>query len=463
MSENHNRERKVIEFKPPKDILNEMNIKIEGDACGITGILGELQKSLDYSMKTGHVRFFNQLFAGTDKAAIIAEWLTSVMNTCMFTYEVAPVFTLMEIEVVEKVKQLVGWKDGEGVFAPGGAHCNMLGMIAARHSFDTNIRKVGIFNHTNTICFTSSHSHYTITRCCSVLGFGMNACHKVPVDRATGKIIVSELDRQMSEAIKNKKQIFAVCITSGTTVFGAYDDIDAVAQICNKYKVWLHVDACWGGSCLFSEKHKHLMKGCEKADSISWTASKCIGLPLHCSLLLLKQKGILYSCNSMQQDYLFHDHPEKNFDLGDKTLSCGTKVDSFKLWVSWKVHGDEGFKKRFLHGFEQAQYLTERIKSKKESFELVMDNPESLNVCFFFIPPSVRSLGNDDKQRRKKMSDSTEIIRRRMYLEGRTLSNYASIDGIEGTFWRMITCNLDAEHQDMDFVVSEIERLGNDL
>jgi len=245
---------------------------------------------------------------------------------------------------------------------------------------------------------------------------------------------------------------------------GAYDPIDKIAEIAEKHKIWLHVDACWGGHCILSRKYKHLMKGCDKADSIAWTATKCLGLPQQCSVLLLRKRNVLYSCNAMQEDYLFHNHDEKEFDLGDRTLNCGRRVDAFKLWVSWKVYGDEGFEHRVDHAFDQAQYITSKIKEKEKDkkFRLLNDNPESLNVCFWFIPPSARNL-EEGKEKDEKLSQATTTIRRQMQLEGKVLVNYSDLEGVHGHFWRMITCNPGATKGDMDFVLSEIERLGNDL
>jgi len=462
MSQNLDRDTPLVKFKTPEQLRAEIDLKIGTEGVGFTAILAELQKTLDYSVRTGHVRFFNQLWAGTDKAAVIGEWLTAVMNSSMYTYEVSPVFTLMEMDILKKLRGLVGWQEGDGVFAPGGAHCNLLGMLAARNITIPTMKKSGLPPNQSVVCFTSSHSHYTVERCCSVMGFGTDSCLEIPVEMPSGKINVSELDRQMTAALAQGKIIFAVCITAGTTVLGAYDDIDAVGDVCHKHKVWLHVDACWGGHCLLSAKHRSLMKGAHKADSIAWTATKCLGLPQQCAVLLLKKPGVLYSCNAMHEDYLFHQHDEKDFDLGDRTLNCGRRVDAFKLWVSWKVYGDKGFEERVDHAFDQAQYIAQQIQKKPGVFELVMDKPESLNVCFYFVPPSARNLPKGE-ERSEKMSKATTIVRRKMQLEGKVLTNYSNLDGVHGHFWRHITCNPGATEADMDFVLSEIERLGADL
>jgi len=330
--------------------------------------------------------------------------------------------------------------------------------LAARNRRGT-IRKDGISE--KLVCFSSIQDHYTIQRAAGVLGIGEINCIKVAVDKQ-GHIIPEELERAVVQAKSAGKVPFFVNATCGTTVLGAYDPIDAIAEICKKYDIWFHIDAAWGGHCLLSKKYKHLMKGCDKADSIVLTATKCLGLPQQCAVLLMSERNVLAKCNAMKEDYLFHEHDEMEWDLGEKTLNCGRRVDAFKLWVAWKVVGDNGFEDRVNHAFDQAQYMTKRLLEQKDKFKMVIENPESLNVCFWYIPPSARNL-SDGPEKDKVLDNAVVAIRRRMQKEGKMLLNYSDLKGVPGHFFRMITCNPGAHHGDMDFVLSEIDRLGSDL
>ena len=123
---------------------------------------------------------------------------------------------------------------------------------------------------------------------------------------------------------------------AGTTVMGSFDDHHATADICQKYGLWHHIDACWGGFLLFSDMHKErLFSGAERAHSISINPHKGFGVPIQCSLLLTNnKKDALKKSNSSGAEYLFHETDYSKYDLGDKTLSCGRHADSFKLWLS---------------------------------------------------------------------------------------------------------------------------------
>lgn len=142
-------------------------------------------------------------------------------------------------------------------------------------------------------------------------------------------MLSSDLENKIKLAISEGKKPFFVNATAGTTVLGSFDNFNEVADICEKYQIWMHVDACLGGSAIFSKKHKCLLDGVERANSISYNPHKTLGVPLQCSMFLVKEKGILHACNSAQADYLFQQDKfyDISYDTGDKSVQCGRKVD----------------------------------------------------------------------------------------------------------------------------------------
>lgn len=172
------------------------------------------------------------------------EWLTATANTNMFTYEIAPVFILMENVVLSKMREFIGWPNGGGdsILAPGGSISNLYAFLAARHKMFPGYKEHGSkVIPGELVMFTSDQSHYSIKSCASVCGLGTDNCIMVQSD-AAGRMIPSELERHVIEA-KGKGQIpFFVCATAGTTVIGAFDPIDAIADVAQKYGMWLHID-----------------------------------------------------------------------------------------------------------------------------------------------------------------------------------------------------------------------------
>lgn len=94
------------------------------------------------------------------------------------------------------------------------------------------------------------------------MGIGSDNCVNVKTDDV-GKMNIVDLEMKIKDAIDNKCTPFMVTATSGTTVFGAFDPLVAISDLCKKYNLWLHVDAAWGGGALMSKKHRHLLNGIE--------------------------------------------------------------------------------------------------------------------------------------------------------------------------------------------------------
>ena len=125
----------------------------------------------------------------------------------------------------------------------------------------------------------------------------------------------------------------------GTTVLGAFDLLIEIADICQEFDMWLHVDAAWGGGLIFSKKHNVLLRGIQRADSILFNPHKLLAVPQQCSLLLTKHKNIFKEAHSKQAPYLFQKDKfySRDLDVGDKYLQCGRRPDVLKFWFMWQA------------------------------------------------------------------------------------------------------------------------------
>ena len=179
-------------------------------------------------------------------------------------------------------------------------------------------------------------------------------------------MIPEELGQCIERAKSQGKAPFFVNATSGSTVLGAYDDLTALAEVCRSHHVWLHVDACWGGSVVFSSKLKHLMRGSELVDSIAWNPHKMVGAPLQTSPFIVRHKGLLHQTNSANATYLFQQDKfyDVSYDTGDKSVQCGRKVDAFKFWFQLKARGEGYMEEMVDNAFNMADYLTELVRSR---------------------------------------------------------------------------------------------------
>uniref|UniRef100_A0A8C5R987 Glutamate decarboxylase 1 n=1 Tax=Leptobrachium leishanense TaxID=445787 RepID=A0A8C5R987_9ANUR len=452
------RSTKVLDFHHPHQLLEGIegfNLELSDNPESLEQILVDCRDTLKYGVRTGHPRFFNQLSTGLDIIGLAGEWLTSTANTNMFTYEIAPVFVLMEQITLRKMREIIGWsaKEGDGIFSPGGAISNMYSIMCARYKYFPEVKTKGMAAVPKLLIFTSEHSHYSMKKAGAALGFG------------TENVILVKIAVQHYGSLRVLQGHVPLYVnaTAGTTVYGAFDPIQEIADICEKYNLWLHVDAAWGGGLLMSRRHRHKLNGIERADSVTWNPHKMMGVLLQCSAILLREKGILQGCNQMCAGYLFQ--PDKQYDIsydtGDKAIQCGRHVDIFKFWLMWKAKGTEGFEAQINKCLELSEYLYSKICNREE-FEMVFKGePEHTNVCFWYIPPSLRGMPNSD-ERQQKLHKVAPKIKALMMESGTTMVGYQP-QGDKANFFRMIISNPAATKSDIDFLIEEIERLGLEL
>ncbi|XP_010856207.1 PREDICTED: cysteine sulfinic acid decarboxylase isoform X1 [Bison bison bison] len=452
---------KVCEWKEPEELKQLLDLELRHEGESQEQILEHCRAVIRYSVKTCHPRFFNQLFSGLDPHALAGRIVTESLNTSQYTYEIAPVFVLMEEEVLKKLRALVGWSSGDGVFCPGGSISNMYAVNLARYQRYPDCKQRGLRALPPLALFTSKECHYSIKKGAAFLGLGTDSVRVVKADER-GKMIPEDLERQISLAKAEGAVPFLVSATSGTTVLGAFDPLEAIADVCQHHGLWLHVDAAWGGSVLLSQTHRHLLAGIQRADSVAWNPHKLLSTGLQCSALLLRDtSNLLKRCHGSQASYLFQQDKfyDVALDTGDKVVQCGRRVDCLKLWLMWKAQGEQGLQRRVDQAFALARYLVEELK-KREGFELVME-PEFVNVCFWFVPPSLRGKkGSPDYSER--LSKVAPILKERMVRKGSMMIGYQP-HGTRSNFFRMVVANPALTRADMDFLLNELERLGQDL
>ncbi|NXE70776.1 CSAD decarboxylase, partial [Calcarius ornatus] len=501
---------KVCDWKEPQELRDLLDLELRSDGEGQERLLQRCRDVLRFSVRTGHPRFFNQLFSGLDHHALAGRFLTETLNTSPYTYEVAPVLVLMEEQVLAKLRELVGWSSGDGIFAPGGSMSNMLAMNVARFRRFPESRSRGNWDLPRLGLFASQESHYSILKGAALLGIGTDNVHLVRTDERwvlagperpqsgdscmypslslpfRGKMIPEELEKEIQRVKAEGSEPLFVCATSGTTVLGAFDPLDAIADVCARHGLWLHVDvssgclagrgsgvplwvliplflqAAWGGSALLSPRLRHLLAGIHRSDSVTWNPHKLLMVGLQCSAFLLRDSsGLLQRCHGVGASYLFQRDKfyDVSLDTGDKSPQCGRRADGLKLWILWKAVGTRGLAQRVERAFAATRYLLEQVK-RREGFQLVME-PEFINLCFWFIPPSLRGQENSPDFW-DKLGKVAPAIKEKMIRRGSMMVGYQP-QGSHVNFFRQIITNPAVTRQDLDFFLDEIQELGWDL
>jgi glutamate/tyrosine decarboxylase-like PLP-dependent enzyme len=182
-----------------------------------------------------------------------------------------------------------------------------------------------------------------------------------------------------------------------------------------------------------------------------WNAHKLMGLPLICSVFLVREKGRLLASNSVDgADYIFHDDGHGASDLGPLSLQCGRRADALKLWLSWKYYGDTGYAERVDRFFDLAEYAEEIVRDTEE-LELMAPR-SSVTVCFRYRTPGIEDLNAFNLRLRRELARS-----------GRSLVNYGFLG--EDMAIRLVIANHELTREDVESffrnVLSAAESLLN--
>ena len=443
------------------------------DATADVELLAAVEQVIDYSMHTSHPRFVNQNFAGPDPIAVVGDWLGAALNTTGATFEVAPVFTMMESAVLAKLGRLAGYVAADsdqlpklppGLFCAGGSMGTLFALQLARHRHQPDVATAGA-NGDRLAVFVSASGHYAASKSAALLGIGTDAVIKVPSDHV-GAIDPAALRTSIEAAIDAGQTPLAVIGTAGTTVTSAFDDLEALADICETYRLWLHVDGCYGGSALFSQGQAARLRGVERSDSFVWNLHKMMGMTQQCTALLVKDPTQLAACFAARADYLFQsDKLHGDYDSGDRTFQCARRIDVLKLWLTWKARGDEGFAERIDHAVAMAEHTRARIAESDGAFVPVVAG-DFTNVVFAWVPPDLRPIELGDPMSlpadlHARLHDYPPRIKARMQADGSGMIGYQPVHGLN-TF-RMICMSTTLQTSDVDALLDAIAAAGEDI
>lgn len=195
---------------------------------------------------------------------------------------------------------------------------------------------------------------------------------------------------------------------------------------------------------------------------MTWNPHKLLTAPQQCSTLLLKHEGVLSAAHSANASYLFQKDKfyDTSFDTGDKHIQCGRRADVLKFWFMWKAKGTQGLERHVDKVFENASFFRDAIAARP-GFELVLPEPECTNVCFWYVPPSLRGAQNEPDYQ-ERLHKVAPAMKERMMREGCMMVTYQPLDQLPN-FFRIVFQNSGLERADMLHLVEEFERLGGDL
>ena len=329
-----------------------------------------------------HPRYVGHQIAGPLPAAVWTEPVTAALNQSVAVFEMSPVGTVLEHQVISWLCALVGFpSESGGTLTSGGTEATFTGLLAARAAALPDAWTNGV-GADPPVLLCGEHAHYAVTRAGAQLGIGMR--NVLAVRSRDYKLDPEALADRIAEFARDGRRVMAVVATAGSTATGSFDDLDAIASVCDEHGIWLHVDAAHGGSALLSNTHRERLRGIERVRSLAWDPHKMMLLPSQAGTLLVRDARELESAFSQRAPYLFADaHAERSWDQGPRSFMCSRRADALKLWVALQRYGADALGELYDYFCALARFMFEEI-TERAGF-VALHEPEGNILCFRYV------------------------------------------------------------------------------
>jgi len=354
-----------------------------GETVTKEGIGGEkaFQMFKDVLVKTAvpadHPRHLAFVPAAPTRAATLFDLVTSASSMHGAYWMTGGGGIFCENQAMKWLVSLTGLPEGAfGVFTSGGTSANLSAMIAAREAWRDRNEDNRAYK---ALLITSNGAHSSVKSMAKVIDADIILVDDDEDDRLTGKWLQKAID-DLSEL--DRKRLFAVVATGGTTNAGIIDELDTVADVCEKENLWYHVDAAYGGGALAAPSVRHLFTGIERADSITIDPHKWMFSPYDCGAVIYKDLELAKNAHSQKGSYLdiFKDPGAQGFNPSDYQIQLTRRLRGLPLWFSLAMHGTDKYTEAIERGLELAQNAAQQIEAAPH-LELVRD--PSLSCVLF--------------------------------------------------------------------------------
>src|SRR5579863_3679930 len=319
---------------------------------------------------------------------VMAEALVAALNPQLATVKRSQLASRIEHETIRWIGERVGWPgEFNGTFTTGGNEANFTGVALALAAKFPNAIEEGVASiGARPVLYASDESHHSIDKSAGLLGLGRKALRRIAVDKNV-QLDPQILEQTIEADLAFGKKPFCVVATTGTTNSGAVDDIAAIAKICRRYDLWLHVDGAYGGSAIFSDQHRELLRGIEQADSIAIDPHKWLAMPLAAGVVLTCHPEMLERAFAVAAPYMPKAAEAKGIDNSRISTQWTRRMNSLKLWLTLRVHGRKAYEEHIDRQLKLARSFASWVTSS-EHFELAA--PQALPIVTFrFRAPSL--------------------------------------------------------------------------
>lgn len=350
--------------------------------------------------------------------------------------------TALDRQTIAWLAEFLGFPAATGAFTSGGTISNITALAAARERALPASRAHGMAGHRAAL-YCSREAHYSVTRAAELLGIGGHWVRDIPIDRRR-RMDSDALAAQIDEDIAAGVIPIAVVATAGTTLTGAVDPLEAIADVCEPRRVWLHVDGAYGLPAASAASRASLFSGLARADSLSIDAHKWMFVPKACSAVLVRRTADLAAAFAHDEDYIPHEDEELN--PVDVTLEYSRPLRALKLWLALRVHGAQAFRAAIEGNLEQAALL-HSLAAADSDFRVMNHAPQLSIVPLRHEPP-----GCPDHDRHN------DALCREIQHDGRVYMSPAVIDG--ETWLRPCFTNFRTTLDDVHVTLDVVREIG---
>jgi aromatic-L-amino-acid/L-tryptophan decarboxylase len=348
-------------------------------------VLEEAAAILDRSIAQPRPRYFAFIGSSGLPIGVVGDMLAACFDVNLATWAAAA--TRIEEQAVQWAAEFLGFPASTGAFTSGGTVSNVTALAAARERALPGARKTGLSGRRCAL-YASAEAHYSVKRAAELLGIGDENVRLLPIDerrRLRPDTLAAAIDADIAAGIVP----VAVVATTGTTLTGAVDPLNTIADVCEPRGVWLHVDGAYGGAAATVPSLRELFAGLERADSLSVDAHKWMFLPKACGIVLARHRADLEAALAHEEAYIPHDRLGSH--MVDITLEYSRPFRALKLWMAFRVHGVEAIRAAIERNLGQAKLLYSEI-ARYPDLEAVCGPPDLTIVPFRHVPVGVTDL-----------------------------------------------------------------------
>lgn len=377
----------------PGDIKSKLPNVAPATSEGFENFIPDLNEiitpGVNHWQHPNFMAYFNSSGSGP---GILGELIAAAFNTNGMTWKSNPASTELEETVLNWFRDMLGLpKEFFGVVYDSASVSTMHGIAAARENVGLNVRANGLCGLPKLRLYCTEHAHSSIEKSALTLGIGMDGIRKIQCNE-NYSMIPSELEMAIKEDKAKGFAPFCVVATIGTTSSTAVDQVDEIADICEREKIWLHVDGAYAGVTAMLPEMKKYFKGLERADSFVVNPHKWLFVPLDFSILYTRKPEILKQAFSLVPEYLKSAEDNVAINYMDYGIQLGRRFRSIKFWLVLRYFGIEGLKSRLREHLRLAQLFAKWIDDN-QLFERLAPTYFG-TVCFRAKPDKI----NDENE-----------------------------------------------------------------